>query len=65
MTPKQIRAIAEKRLNVANPLSWDWPVTGNEEHSMILFSDCSDVKGLCDLRGGKKAREALRRQSDI
>lgn len=44
----------------ANPLSWDWPVTGNEENSMIRFSDCSDVEGLCDPRGGKKAREALR-----
>lgn len=43
----------------ANGLSWDWPITGNEENSMINFDDCSEIPEVCDHRGGKRARGAL------
>ena len=39
-------------------INWDWPRDGQEENSMIDISDCGEVEGLCDFRGGKRAREA-------
>ena len=57
--------IAVKALEFyASHTTWDWPVTGNEENSMIEKSDCSDVE-LCDTRGGKLARETLAKLKEV
>lgn len=42
----------------ADDQNWDWPVNGTEENSMVI-NDFSMVEGLCDMRGGKRARAAL------
>jgi hypothetical protein len=48
----------------ASAENWDWPINGTEENSMIKFDDCGPVEGLCDTRGGKRARALLEKLRD-
>lgn len=57
---EEARVMREAISFYSNPSNWDWPVTGNEENSMIV-DDFYTPEGLCDERGGKKAKEALKR----
>ena len=57
--------IAVKALEFyASERSWEWPITGTEENSMIKYDDCGEVEDLCDTRGGKRARHALKEIED-
>jgi hypothetical protein len=60
---KQRLAEAEKALEFyASPISWDWhlqqvEIVDDSANATIDDSDCSVPIGLCDARGGKRARE--------